>query len=132
VDAFNLFHNFSTSEFLSDRYGPDKIIPEDERTVTDLMVDQLEFADVVIVNKIDSIDVKTKERVLAFVRKLNPAAKVIEACYNKIDVKEIINTGRFSFEKAATGAGWLRSLHELTQREVGGKNVFAPKPETEE
>jgi G3E family GTPase len=86
------------------------------------MVDQLEFADVIIVNKIDSIDGRTKDRVLAFVKKLNPAAKVVEATYNKIDVKEIINTGLFSFEKAATGAGWLRSLHELTQREVGGKN----------
>lgn len=68
VDAFNFFHNFSTAEFLSDRYGPDKVVPEDERTVTDLMVDQLEFADVIIVNKIDSIDTQTKDRVLAFVK----------------------------------------------------------------
>ena len=132
VDAFNLFHNFSTSEFLSDRYGKDQIIPEDERTITDLMVDQLEFADVIIVNKIDSVDHETKGRVLGLVKKLNPVAKVIEASYSKIDVKEIINTNMFSFERAATGSGWLQSLHELTQREVGGKSKMVPKPETEE
>ena len=78
VDAFNLFYNFSTSEFLSDRYGKDQIIPEDERTITDLMVDQLEFADVIIVNKVDSVDLDTKLRVLGLVKKLNPVAKVLD------------------------------------------------------
>lgn len=132
VDAFNLFHNFSTSEFLSDRYGKDQIIPEDERTITDLMVDQLEFADVIIINKVDAVDHDTKGRVLALIKTLNPVARVIEASYSKIDVCEIINTKMFSFEKAATGAGWLQSLHELTQREINGKSKMVPKPETEE
>ncbi|KAI6250956.1 putative metal chaperone [Erysiphe necator] len=132
VDAFNLFHNFNTSEFLSDRYGKDQIIPEDERTITDLMVDQLEFADVIVVNKIDAVDNKTKGRVLALIKKLNPTAKVIESTYSRIDVREIINTGRFSFLKAASGSGWLQSLHELSLREIDGKMKMAPKPETEE
>ncbi|RDW66579.1 CobW-domain-containing protein [Coleophoma cylindrospora] len=132
LDAFNIFHNFSTSEFLSDRYGSENIIPEDERTITDLMVDQIEFADVIIVNKIDLVDAPTKSRILSLVRNLNPSARVIEAKYSKVDVQHIINTDLFSFEKAVTGAGWLRSLHELTQREIGGKAVMAPKPETEE
>lgn len=132
VDAFNLFHNFNTSEFLSDRYGKDQIIPEDERTITDLMVDQLEFADVIVVNKIDAVDEKTKMRVLGLIKKLNPSAKVLESTYSRIDVKEIINTGRFSFLKAASGSGWLQSLHELSLREIDGKMKMAPKPETEE
>jgi G3E family GTPase len=75
IDAFNLFANFNTSEFLSDRYGPDQIIPEDERTITDLMFDQIKLADVIIVNKIDPIDPKTKERLFALVKKLNPSAR---------------------------------------------------------
>lgn len=132
IDAFNLFDNFSTSEFSSDRYGRNQIILEDERTITDLMVDQIEFSDVIVVNKIDSVDLKTKERVLAVVKKLNPSAKVFEAQSGKIDVKEIINTNMFSFEKAATGAGWLRSLHQLTMMEINGKSTMVPKPETEE
>ncbi|CZR61159.1 uncharacterized protein PAC_11055 [Phialocephala subalpina] len=99
-------------EFLLDRYGKENIIPEDERTITDLTVEQLEFADVIMVNKIDMVDAATKTRVLRLVKKLNPVTGVIEAKYSAIDVKEIINTVMFSFEKAATGAGWLRSLHE--------------------
>lgn len=130
VDAFNIFHNFSTSEFLSDRYGKENIIPEDERTITDLMVDQIEFADVIIINKIDAVDAPTRKRVLGLITRLNPSAKILEAKYSAIHVKEIINTKLFTFEKAATGAGWLRSLHELTQMEIGGKQVMAPKPET--
>ncbi|TQS36227.1 hypothetical protein Golomagni_03330 [Golovinomyces magnicellulatus] len=132
VDSFNLFQNFNTAEFLSDRYGKDQIIPEDERTITDLMVDQLEFADVIVVNKLDAIDETTKRRVLGLVKKLNPTAKFLEASYSRIDVKEIINTGRFSFLKAASGSGWLQSLHELSMREIDGKMKMAPKPETEE
>ncbi|RFU25592.1 hypothetical protein B7463_g10758, partial [Scytalidium lignicola] len=132
IDAFNFFTNFSTADFLTDRWGKDAVTAEDERTISDLLVDQIEFADVIIVNKVDSIDAKTKARILAICKKLNPSAKVIEASYSRIDVKEIVQTGMFSFEKAATGAGWLRSLHELMQREVGGVMRIAPKPETEE
>ncbi|KAI5305035.1 hypothetical protein KEM56_005461 [Ascosphaera pollenicola] len=131
VDAFNLLSNFDTTEFLSDRYGRDEIIPEDERTISDLMTDQIEFADVVIINKVESVDEKTRERLRKLVKLLNPDAKVMEASYAKVDVREIVNTGRFSFLKAASGAGWLRSLHEMTVRVApSGEKVLAPKPET--
>lgn len=132
IDAFNLFANLSTSEFLSDRNDPDQIIPKDERTITDLMVDQIEFADVIIVNKIDSIDLKTKERILALAKNLNASAEVLEAKYSKINVKEIINTTMFTFEKAAMGAGWLKSLLKLTIREINGTSKMVLKPKTEE
>jgi G3E family GTPase len=132
IDAFNLFTNFSTADFLSDRWGKETIVPEDERTISDLLVDQIEFADVIVVNKIETVDAATQERVLRICTLLNPEAKVLEASYSKIDVREIVDTGKFSFEKAATGMGWLRSLHELTERDVGGKMRMAPKPETEE
>jgi hypothetical protein len=96
------------------------------------LVDQIEFADVLVVNKADLVDAATKARVLAVCKFLNPSAKVLESSYSRIDIKEIIQTGMFSFAKAATGAGWLRSLHELTLRENDGRMVVAPKPETEE
>ncbi|KAF8867222.1 cobW-domain-containing protein [Acephala macrosclerotiorum] len=119
VDAFNPFHSFDTTEFLSDRHVKENIIPEDERTITDLMVNQLDSA--------------TKARVLGLVKKLDLIARVIEAKHSKIDVKEIINTNMFSFEKAATGAaGWSRRLHELMQVKIGGKSRMVPTPETEE
>uniref|UniRef100_A0A093VB70 COBW domain-containing protein n=1 Tax=Talaromyces marneffei PM1 TaxID=1077442 RepID=A0A093VB70_TALMA len=131
IDAFNLFSNFHTAEFLSDRYGSDEIAAEDERTISDLMVDQIEFADVIIVNKIDSVDEKVRERIRELVKSLNPDAKVIETSYSKVNVADIVQTGKFDFVKAASGAGWLRSLHEMTMMNVAdGKKKLAPKPET--
>ncbi|KAL3461743.1 cobalamin synthesis protein cobW C-terminal domain-containing protein [Aspergillus heterothallicus] len=130
IDAFNLLSNFDTTEFLSDRYGRDEIVPEDERTISDLMVDQIEFADVLIMNKIESVPAETRGKIRRLVGLLNPDAKLIETSYSKVDVKEIIGTGRFNFLKAASGAGWLRSLHEMTVVSTGVGNRVAPKPET--
>ncbi|KAL2004107.1 hypothetical protein VTN02DRAFT_327 [Thermoascus thermophilus] len=130
IDAFNLLSNFDTTEFLSDRYGSEEIIPEDERTISDLMTDQIEFADVIIVNKIETVDEATRARIRNMVKLLNPDATLLETSYSKVDVREIVNTGKFSFIKAASGAGWLRSLHEMTIRETGVGKRMAPTPET--
>ncbi|KAL2434828.1 Zinc-regulated GTPase metalloprotein activator 1 [Exophiala dermatitidis] len=132
IDAFNFFHNFSTTDFITERWGKENVDPEDERTVTDLMVDQIEFANSIILNKIDSVDEETRKRIHAIVKQLNPSARLFEANYGKVDVKEVIDTKSFSFEKAATGMGWLQSLHDLAKREINGQIKIAPKPETEE
>ena len=63
---------------------------------------------------------------------MNPDAKIIEAKFAVIDIEAVLGTATFNFEKAATGMGWLRSLHEMSKREVNGRIKFAPKPETEE
>ncbi|KAF4553445.1 CobW/HypB/UreG domain-containing protein 1 [Elsinoe fawcettii] len=130
IDAFTLFHDFETTDLLSSRR--DDVVPEDERTVSDLMVDQIEFADVIVLNKVDMVDQKTRNRMLALIKKLNHRAKILQSSYGKIDVKEIVNTGMFNLERAQTGYGWLQDLHAMTLREVNGKNVVTPKPETEE
>ncbi|KAJ5088527.1 hypothetical protein N7456_012143 [Penicillium angulare] len=130
IDAFNLLSNFDTAEFLSDRYGREEIVPEDERTISDLMVDQIEFADVLIINKIETIDEATREKILQLIKLLNPDAKVLTSSYSQVDVREIVDTGKFDFVRAASGAGWLRSLHEMTVQTTGNGNRMAPKPET--
>jgi G3E family GTPase len=130
IDAFNLFANFDTAEFLSDRYGSDEIIPEDERTISDLMVDQIEFADVLIINKVETVDESVRKRIRELVKLLNPDATVLETNYSKIDVRKIVQTEKFNFLKAASGAGWLRSLHEMTIRDTGHGKRITPKPET--
>ncbi|KAK9489282.1 CobW/HypB/UreG, nucleotide-binding domain-containing protein [Lipomyces doorenjongii] len=138
VDAFNFFAEFETADFLSDRQkkGGEAVPEDDERTIADLMVDQLEFADVIIVNKIDSVDTHTLSRIKNVIVTLNPRAKVLTANYSKVDAREIICTNSFDFEQAATSAGWLRSLHEMTRRDgYGGRGSgkrLAPKPETDE
>ncbi|ODM14649.1 hypothetical protein SI65_09994 [Aspergillus cristatus] len=129
LDAFNIYANLDTADFLSDRYGDD-IVPEDERTISDLLVDQIEFADVLIINKTDMIDPPRLQRIKHLLTLLNPSAKVLESKYSKVDVREIISTGRFNFLKAASGAGWLRSLHEMTMQKTGNGDRMAPKPET--
>ena len=131
IDAFNVFSNFHTAEFLSDRYGSEEIAAEDERTISDLMVDQIEFADVLIINKIDTVEATVRQKIRDLVKLLNPDAKVIETNFAKVNVREIVQTGKFDFIRAASGAGWLRSLHEMTMMNTAdGKKRMAPKPET--
>ncbi|KAI6791896.1 hypothetical protein KC361_g7017 [Hortaea werneckii] len=114
IDAFTMFHDFETSDLLSARR------------------DDIEFADVIVLNKTDMVDAKTKQRILDLMKKLNHRAKIIETSYGKLNVKEIVNTGMFNLEAAQTGYGWLQDLHEMTLRQVNGKRTVTPKPETEE
>ncbi|KAI6998693.1 hypothetical protein KC363_g4570 [Hortaea werneckii] len=114
IDAFTMFHDFETSDLLSARR------------------DDIEFADVIVLNKTDMVDAKTKQRILDLMKKLNHRAKIIETSYGKLNVKEIVNTGMFNLEAAQTGYGWLQDLHEMTLRQVDGKRTVTPKPETEE
>ncbi|RMY62719.1 hypothetical protein D0863_10854 [Hortaea werneckii] len=106
IDAFTMFHDFETSDLLSARR--DDVVPEDERTVSDLMVDQIEFADVIVLNKTDMVDAKTKQRILSLMKKLNHRAKIIETTYGKLNVKEIVNTGMFNLEAAQVSHASIR------------------------
>jgi G3E family GTPase len=130
VDAFRFFSEFDTAEFLQDRFGKEEVPDEDQRTISDLFADQIEFANVIIVNKVDRADAKTLGRVKAYIKTLNPTAKVIEAKYSKVDICEMLNTGVFNFAEAVASPGWLKSLHEMTVMDVQGKKRLAPKPET--
>lgn len=130
VDAFRFFSEFDTAEFLQDRFGKDEVPDEDQRTISDLFADQIEFANVIIINKIDRVDAKTLGKVKAYVKTLNPSAKIIESRYSKVDVRKMLNTGVFNFADAIASPGWLKSLHEMTVMDVQGKKRVAPKPET--
>lgn len=134
IDSLNFLSNFETTEFLADRWG-DNGQGETERTITDLMVDQIEFSDVIIVNKISTISKKKQKKIEKVIKTLNPIAKIIKADYCDVPVKEVIGTKLFDFEKSSTSAGWLQSINEMTLREGFGtdKNAkLTPKPETEE
>ncbi|CEJ89769.1 Putative Cobalamin synthesis protein [[Torrubiella] hemipterigena] len=130
IDSFTMLNDFDTADLISARR--DDVTPEDERTVSDLMVDQIEFADIIVLNKIDMLTEETRGEIRALVKKLNHRAKIIETNYGKVDAKEIVNTGLFKLDVAQAGYGWLQDLHAMTVREVNGRNVVTPKPETEE
>ena len=119
IDAFSMLHDFHTADLISNRQ--DDVPEEDDRTVTDLMVDQIEFADVIIVNKIAKVNATAKQSILSVISKLNHRAKVLESNFGKIDVKEILGTSLFDLERARLGFGWLEDINQMTVREVNGR-----------
>lgn len=115
-DTFTMLSDFETADFLSNRHTD--VVPEDERTVSHLMVDQIEFADVIILNKTDIVNDETLESIEGTIKTMNRRAKVLRASYGRVDVKEILNTGTFDLEVARTGSGWLEDLHQMMIRKV--------------
>ncbi|WVR00112.1 hypothetical protein IAU59_007254 [Kwoniella sp. CBS 9459] len=132
VDCTTFMDDFDTTDFLTDRHGKE-VDPEDERNITDLLTDQIEFANVILLNKTDMVKPDQIVKIEGLVKTLNPTAKVIKTTYSKVNLKEILNTHMFDFAKAATGAGWLQSLRENTLMEITdakGVKKMVPKPET--
>jgi G3E family GTPase len=119
VDCFNFFNDFGTNELLADRKLTD--MEGDYRTIVNLLTDQIEFANVIILNKTDLVDANTVGLLKASIQKLNPGAKLITSNFSKVNPKEILNTKLFDFEEAQSSAGWQKELE-------GGVHT----PETEE
>lgn len=126
VDALNFLEDYTSADKLADRQLEEG--QEDDRSIVHLLTDQVEFADVIILNKIDLVTPSQLELVKALIKKLNPVAKLIEATRGNISPKEIINTGLFDFEKASQSAGWIQELnnqHTPETEEYGiGSFVF--------
>lgn len=125
VDAFNFFKDFGSPETLMDRELTD--IENDYRTIVNLLTDQIEFANVIILNKVDLVDKEHLGILKSMIHKLNPSAKIIESSYSKIDPNEIINTGLFDFEEAEQSAGWIEELNKeehTPETEEYGINSF--------
>ena len=110
VDAINFFKDFGSPQTLIDRNLTD--IDGDVRTIVNLLTDQIEFANVILVNKTESITKEHLGILKATLQKLNPSAKIIESSYSKIDPKEILNTKLFNFEEAEQSAGWIEELNK--------------------
>ncbi|GAA4314208.1 GTP-binding protein [Compostibacter hankyongensis] len=110
VDCFNFFKDFGTDELLKDRNLTDT--EGDNRTIVNLLTDQIEFANVIVLNKTDLAGREAVGILKAAIHKLNPGAKIIESVCGKVDPGEIINTGLFNFEEAQYAAGWQKELEE--------------------
>jgi G3E family GTPase len=110
VDAYRFWHDFSSGESLLDRQqaaGDD-----DTRDVVDLLVDQIEFCDVLVLNKCEMVDEETLLQLEEVMRKLQPHAQLIRTSYGQIDASQILNTNRFDFDQASESAGWLKELQK--------------------
>ena len=103
VDALRMRDEFSSGKALTKKNI-------DEEDIENLLIQQIEFCDVIILNKVDEISTEEKNEVRAVIKTLQPTAEIIEANYAQIDIKQIVNSNRFDFEKACTSAGWIQEL----------------------
>lgn len=118
VDAVNFLKDYDEAKSLKDK--GESLGEDDERSVADLLVDQIEFADVILISKTDLVANSEIERLKAIIKTLNTDAKIIPISNGDVDLNEVLNTGKFDFEKAQQAPGWLK--------EMRGEHV----PETEE
>jgi G3E family GTPase len=108
VDAANFLDAYQSTEELRD-LGVG-LSADDDRDLVQLLVDQIEFADVIILNKIDQATPDELGTIRGLIRKLNPDAKILEATFSEVPLQEVLNTGRFDLDRAAAAPGWLKEL----------------------
>jgi G3E family GTPase len=118
VDGVNFLLDYQAAESLASR--GETLGDEDERSITDLLIEQIEFADVILISKIDLISQHEREELSAILRRLNAQAQIIPMVMGQVPLGNILDTGLFDFERAAQAPGWLQELR--------GEHV----PETEE
>ncbi len=123
VDAFNFGRDFGSAETVWTKKLNDD--PNDQRTIVNLLTDQIEFADIIILNKTDLVTPFQLGELKSIIKSLNPVAQIIESSFGKIPPSNLLNTKLFDFEKAENSAGWIQ---ELENRDKG----IAHTPETEE
>ncbi|WP_404942024.1 zinc metallochaperone GTPase ZigA [Pseudomonas danubii] len=108
VDGMNFLLDYQAAESLASR--GETLGEEDERSITDLLIEQVEFADVILVSKIDLISSAERQELMAILARLNAQAEIIPMVMGQVPLAKILNTGRFDFERAAQAPGWLQEL----------------------
>ncbi len=108
VDAANLLRDYASTDFLRDR--GESLGEEDERSLVDLLVDQIEFADVIILNKIDAATPGDRDAAKQIIRSLNPDADIIETAFSLVPLHRVLDTGRFDYERAQEHPLWFKEL----------------------
>lgn len=118
VDGLNFLHDYHAAESLDAR--GETVSEDDERSIADLLIEQVEFADVILISKVDLISSGQRLELVAILRQLNSQAEILPMVMGAIPLGKVLDTGRFDFERAAQAPGWLKELR--------GEHV----PETEE
>ena len=118
VDSINFLKDYDEAKNLKET--EESLGQEDERNVANLLVDQIEFADVILISKTDLVDSSDLERLIAILKTLNTYAEIIPIAHGSVDIDKVLNTGKFDFKKAQQAPGWLK--------EMRGEHI----PETEE
>lgn len=108
VDAFNFLRDYSSRDSLQAR--GESLGEEDVRTVVDLLIEQIEFCDVIVLNKIDLVSDAERERLMAILNTLNPRAKIEIAEFGKVALNRVLDTGLFDFDEASRAPSWLQEM----------------------
>lgn len=111
VDAFNFFKDFGSADTVHARNMTDDA--EDQRSIVNLLTDQVEFANVIVLNKTDLVSADNLKLLEGMLHKLNPDARIIKTSHCKVQAKEILNTKLFDYEKAEQSAGWIKELNNI-------------------
>ncbi|GAB5528071.1 MAG: zinc metallochaperone GTPase ZigA [Roseivirga sp.] len=126
IDALNFLKDFGSADTIASREMNDE--EDDERTIVNLLTDQVEFADVILINKTDLISKDELNLLKGMITKLNPQAKLIESEFGKVALRQILATGRFDYDTTSQSAGWIQELeneHKPETEEYGiGSFVF--------
>lgn len=108
VDAFNFLRDYSSQDHLFER--GESLGDEDDRTVVDLLIEQIEFCDVMVLNKLDLITSAEQNKLTHILKSLNPRARILPAEFGRVDLKNVLGTGLFDFDLASEAPGWLQEL----------------------
>ncbi|MFT6905845.1 MAG: G3E family GTPase [Oleiphilaceae bacterium] len=124
VDTVNFLNDYETANTLQDT--GESLGEDDERSVADLLVDQVEFADVILLSKTDLADSADVDRLTAILRILNTTAKIIPIENGRVAIDQVLNTGLFDFERAQQAPGWLKEMRgeHLSETEEYGIGSF--------
>lgn len=126
IDAVNFLEMYCGDGTLAEQNMA--VTEEDERSIADLLIDQVEFANVILLNKTDLVAADRTEEIVAILKKLNPGAKIIATSRSQVALDQVLNTGRFDMAEASQSAGWIRELnseHTPETEEYGiGSFVF--------
>ncbi len=124
VDACEFLRNYQSEDLLEDR--GESLGEDDTRAVVELLVDQVEFADVIVVNKTDLVSPDALAQVTDILRSLNPRAHIVRSRFGEVPLHEILDTGRFDFDAAASAPGWLAVMRgeHAPETEVFGIGSF--------
>jgi G3E family GTPase len=108
VDAYNFARDYGSHDFLAQR--GETMGEEDRRTVVDLLTEQIEFCDVIVLNKTDLVSASDLDLLKGVLRALNARAKFVESRFGQVAIDQILDTGLFDFEAAAQAPGWLKEM----------------------
>ena len=125
VDALRLVTEFGCGDYL---------VKEDldEEDIENLLIQQIEFCNIIVINKVAEVKPEKLNKVKAIIRQLQPTAKIIETNFGKVDVKEIIDTNNFDFEKVASSAGWIKELERDDNEDIEDEEEHDHHDEDEE